>query len=314
MFRTAVLTLFIAAGCRAAADVSPAPPAPPAPAAAAVKDAPLELRELRRKIADLATRSDGLKRWAHEALDQGKYDEAATLHRESLEAARQADEIRTAEDGYLRAAARKLIQNLEDDEIAVREDATRELMGLGASAALLRSMATGLSSEAAQRLDLVVRTLEERLSKRQWATGATASTEFNRPSWAATQATGAPNTLAAGDHSTAWASSEQDADSEWLDLTYAEPVVATMVRVHETYNPGAITKVELRDASGAWRTVWEGPAQPADAPRWFEVRVAAEGWTAKQVRLTLDSDAVPGWNEIDAVELVGRDPSLAGPR
>jgi hypothetical protein len=48
-----------------------------------------------------------------------------------------------------------------------------------------------------------------------------------------------------------------------------------------------------------------------DTPRWFEVEVTSDGWTTREVRITLDSDAVPGWNEIDAVELVGREPGAA---
>ena len=308
-----VFVALVVAGCRTTPTVAPQKLIESERNRAEV-GAPVELKELRRKMADLVARAGELKRRAHEALDREEYEKAAALHRESLEVSRQADETRTAEEGFIRAAAAKLIRDLEDDEIAVREDATRELMGLGASSAVLRSMSKDLSPEAARRLDLVIRTVEERLSVRQWASGATASTQFSNPQWAATQATGPPNTPEAGDRSTAWASAEQDAESEWLALTYAAPVVPMAIRVHETYNPGAITKVELRDAAGTWRTVWEGPPQPADAPRWFEVRVAADTWTTKEIRLTLDSDAVAGWNEIDAVELVGRDPAAAAPR
>ena len=102
-----------------------------------------------------------------------------------------------------------------------------------------------------------------------------------------------------------------DNDSEWLSVTFDEPVVPTLIRVHETYNAGSISKVEARDGEGAWRTLWEGGAEACDTPRWFEVPVTSGTWLTREVRITIDSDAVPGWNEIDAVELVGSEPGKA---
>ncbi len=317
MTRLAVVALALAAGCGSPPSVAPqeltnrdrirAEEGPPPPILESTKD----LRELRGRIVDLMLRSVKLKLASHEALDQGKYDEAAALHRESLAAAREAEEARGMEEGLIRTAATKLVAELEDDELAVRDAATRELMELGAAPAQLRAISGNLSAEGKRRIEIVLRKLEERLSVRQWASGATASTEYGNPQWSAAQATGKPDTNAAGDCSTAWASKSQDEDTEWLALTFAEPVEPVSIRVHETYNAGSIMKVEARDASGAWRTVWEGAAMACDTPRWFEVQVTSDGWTTQEVRITLDSDAVPGWNEIDAVELVGREPGAA---
>jgi len=318
MVRMTFLAAALAVGCQTAAPAPKPPPprpsevrttAPPTP-----REAPAELKELRRQIAELRRKALDAKRTAHERLDQEKYEEAKAAHQESIELARLAEETRRREGDLVKAAALRLVADLDDDDIGVRESATRDLLELGADPALFRGLTKNLTGEAKQRAELILGTLEERLFERQWASEATASTEYNRPSWAAAQAAGAPNTAGAGDHSTAWASKDPDGDSEWLALTYSAAVEPTMVRVHETYNPGAIVKVELRDATGAWRTVWEGVAAAAPAPRWFEVKVQGEGWTTKEVRLTLDSDAVPGWNEIDAVELVGRRPDGTAPR
>jgi hypothetical protein len=300
--------LLLALGCQASPQaVEPAPRSPsPTVLPVAAPEAPAELKELRKRIRELAARSLRLQREAHEALDQGRYDDAAALHQESLDVARAADTARGSEDGVVRAAARRLMIDLDGDEIGVREIATRELLDLGAPPGVLRSCAKDLSAEARKRLDMILRTLEERDSTRQWAVSAAASTEYGQANWSAKQATGAPNTAGAGDFSTAWASREPDGDTEWLLLGFDTAVEPTTVRIHETYNAGAISKVELRDGAGAWRTVWEGQAAPTTTPRWFEVAVTSEGWTTKEVRVTLDSDAAPGWNEIDAVELVGR--------
>jgi hypothetical protein len=317
MARAAFLTLALAAGCRTP-DPAP-PPAPPPQAPAAVhtapppppREAPAELKELRSRIAGLLAQSEDFKRRAHEALDEERYETSKELHVESLRVAREAEEIRTREVGFVKAAAARLMVDLDHEELAVREAATRDLIGLGAETDLLRELGRDLAQEAARRLDLVIRKLEEKFNPRQWASGATASTEFGKPQWSAAQATGAPNTPQAGDCSTAWASRQPDDDSEWLILTFDAAVEPTLIRVHETYNAGAITKVQAKDASGAWRTIWEGAAAACETPRWFEVPVPKAAWTTREVKITLDSKAVPGWNEIDAVELVGYEPGKA---
>src|SRR5688572_12697187 len=62
-------------------------------------------------------------------------------------------------------------------------------------------------------------------------------------SWGPEQALGEPDTPGAGDITTAWASATPDEQKEWLICEYEKPVHAIFLRVHETYNPGALTKV-----------------------------------------------------------------------
>ncbi len=144
---------------------------------------------------------------------------------------------------------------------------------------------------------------------RQWAKEATASSQYSNDGWDAKQATGEPDTLQAGDQRTAWAAKEPDAGIEWLELTYATPVRPALVRVRETFNPGAVTKVEARDEEGTWQLLWEGRDPSVACPSWLEVRVEPPAWSTRAIRVTLDTRLVPGWNEIDAVELVGESAS-----
>ena len=58
------------------------------------------------------------------------------------------------------------------------------------------------------------------------------------------------------------------------------------------------------DEAGTRRTVWQGD-DPTATPGVFEVPFAATGYRVAKVRVVLDTDRRPGWNEIDAVELVG---------
>src|SRR5262249_35044537 len=61
--------------------------------------------------------------------------------------------------------------------------------------------------------------------------------------WGPEQATGAPDTLEAGDRQTAWASLTEDGQDEWLLLEYAKPVIPREIHVYETFNPGALYRV-----------------------------------------------------------------------
>jgi len=308
MLRGAVCLLGLAAACRSAPPPPPEETKPPAPVPV------VGLQELRERLAEVSDRAARLKQEAHDALDEGRYEDAADLHRRSREAERQADEAMRAEDAMMRDAVRRLLKELDDDELAVREAATLGLLELGVEPGLLREMAAPLAGEAARRVEQVLTRIDKRFNGRQWATYATASTEYSAPNWAAAQVTGEPNTNSAGDHTTAWAPREQDADAEWLLVSFEIPVRPSQIRIHETYNPGAITKVEAKDGSGAWRTLYEGAAAAVPDKRWFEVSVPGAAWTTREIRITLDSDAVPGWNEIDAVELIGTDPLRGGRR
>lgn len=127
-----------------------------------------------------------------------------------------------------------------------------------------------------------------------------------RRSWGEEQATGPPDTHQAGDISTAWASRLPDGGEEWLNLDYSNNVYIAEVRVRETYNPGAISKVAAVLPNGQEHIIWEGVTEPGEAPIEKVFPVSGNIY-AKGVKVYLDTRRVPGWNEIDAVELVGRD-------
>jgi hypothetical protein len=122
--------------------------------------------------------------------------------------------------------------------------------------------------------------------------------------WSAVQMTGPPDTPIAGDLHTAWASASADMGEVTVEADFPVAVRPDAVRVHETYNPGAIARVAVRTSQG-WVTVWEGRAHAGSAPRWFEPPLATVDDSIRTVLLVLDTNRVPGWNEIDAVELVG---------
>ena len=126
-------------------------------------------------------------------------------------------------------------------------------------------------------------------------------------SWGPEQVVGPPNTHQAGDIPTAWAPlSSQGGRDEWLHVNYDRAVDISEVRVRETYNPGAIAKLAAVLSDGQEVVLWEGVTPPTEAPVDTSFSVPA-GIQAQSVKIYLDRTRAQGWNEIDAVELIGRD-------
>jgi hypothetical protein len=122
--------------------------------------------------------------------------------------------------------------------------------------------------------------------------------------WGVDQLIGAPNTSGPGDISTAWASASQDNQKEWLILEYEKSVVPVAVVVHETYNPGAVVKVSHYPKWGSEKVLWEGTdPTPSTAGMGVSRLPVSAGVKTRRIKLYIDSPAVPGWNEIDAVGL-----------
>ena len=138
----------------------------------------------------------------------------------------------------------------------------------------------------------------------QWAIGAKASSQYGSQKWAASQATGEPNTLQCEDLPTAWASKNPDSGIEWIELNYSYPVWAGEINIYESLNPGAVARVEAKKTDGAYLTVWEGYDPTRVCPGTLKITVNKPVMTST-IRVILDSPRVQGWNEIDAVELVG---------
>lgn len=122
--------------------------------------------------------------------------------------------------------------------------------------------------------------------------------------WGVEQVTRAPNTAGPGDISTAWASASQDDQKEWLVLEYDQSVVPVAVVVHETYNPGAVVKVSHYPRWGSEQVLWEGTdPTPSSAGMGVSRLPVSAGVKTSRIKVYIDSPAVAGWNEIDAVGL-----------
>lgn len=140
------------------------------------------------------------------------------------------------------------------------------------------------------------------------ASSHTPSGELLHRNWGPEQVVGPPDTTTAGDIPTAWAARDPNGGEEWLKLDYERATDLAEVRVRETLHPGAISKLTAVLPSGEEVTIWEGQEPQSEAPVDTSFPVIS-GVRASSVKIYLDSRRVPGWNEIDAVELVGQDGS-----
>jgi len=142
---------------------------------------------------------------------------------------------------------------------------------------------------------------------RQWATGASASSEYGPTDWGAIQAVGPPeNTGVCANRSTNWAPLEAGFDPEWLELSYAVPIQAIGVSVHEALSGAFVYRIDLRDTLGVLHTIWDS-TDTTECGNVFEPLWPRTDYQVSEVVLHTQ---VNGWEEIDAVELIGE---AAGP-
>ena len=130
----------------------------------------------------------------------------------------------------------------------------------------------------------------------------------NNPSWSIDQILGAPDTMGFGDISTAWASATPDGREEWVVVEFPNTVEATQVHVRETHCPGAVTRIYSVDMTGKEILVWQGtdPLAGKQLAGGVAKIVFKHSARTRRLRIVLDSGAIAGWNEIDAVALIGK--------
>jgi hypothetical protein len=246
-------------------------------------------------------------RAAHQALDEGRYAEAVDFAKHARLLGQEIARIRGETRVCLRKLVAGLVEKLDDDAFEARNAASASLRALGAAAIpwLVRLRLTQTSPESRCRIDELLQGVSVDASGRihQWACDAAASSEYSPTDWSAKQIIGPPDTLQGGDARTAWAAKEADAGPEWIHLKYLLPVRISKLRILENYTPGGVVAVDVVSLDGVRRRAWEGDDPGGAVPVWFEVDL--KGAVGREVVILLDTKKNSGWEEIDAVELIG---------
>jgi subtilisin-like proprotein convertase family protein len=149
----------------------------------------------------------------------------------------------------------------------------------------------------------------------EYASTATATSEFTTTDWSAMQATGAPDTLLYGDISTAWSPLPRNSPTpEVLTVNYATALFATGVTVRETNGNGFVTEIDAIDTNGVSHVVWTGtdpslPGNPVD----FNVTFAQTSYLVQSLNIVVNPNHdLSTWEEIDSVQLQGNAGALPG--
>jgi hypothetical protein len=139
-----------------------------------------------------------------------------------------------------------------------------------------------------------------------WASSVRAySSQYTDSEWSASRVLGAPDVPAAGgDDPNAWASEGADDRVEFLEVGFDQPRRVRGVDIVENHNPGAVTRVELIATDGTRTVAYSSRPTPGSAtPFRRRIDIACTAQPIAAVRVTIDSTAVPDWNEIDAIGL-----------
>ena len=157
----------------------------------------------------------------------------------------------------------------------------------------------------------------------QWGWEASASSAYggilgkNRDDQSPYAATGEPDVEGCQESKKAWTIRQEDDGLHWLEIRYWDRVYVSNIKIYENFNPGFIKKIELKNGSDEndYFTLWEGSYDPRrTCPYIFEtsfeymddnnITRKMTPFATDTVKITVDTN-VPGWNEIDAVQLTG---------
>jgi hypothetical protein len=132
-----------------------------------------------------------------------------------------------------------------------------------------------------------------------------ASSEYGSAGWSAGQARGAPNVYPRhGDVTEAWATRAPDGGTEWIEVAFELPDPARGLVLVETFNPGAVVRVDDLSDRAHPVTLWRGTSKPTPGRARLLRLTFARPRTIERVRVVLDTRRVKGWNEIDAIGLL----------
>ncbi len=140
----------------------------------------------------------------------------------------------------------------------------------------------------------------------QWASNAFATSQYGETSWSASESTGEPNVVKCGDNGMAWAPMTTTEEAT-LTVQFDIPVIPSAISVVQSYNPGAITSIEVVDVNGDSTVVYSGvPKVGADCPATSAFPITGVTTAVDEVNITIDETVLDlGWSEVDAVQLVG---------
>jgi serine/threonine protein kinase len=134
--------------------------------------------------------------------------------------------------------------------------------------------------------------------------GTALAVYFGAQFWTAAKAIGPPDADPRRDDLNAWAPQSPHTGLQWIELEFSPPFRANGLRIYEVNVAGGVVKILAYDREDTETVVWNGK-DPTEVPGVFAVSFELTKMPICRVRIVIDTDLHDGWQEIDAVELLG---------
>ena len=142
----------------------------------------------------------------------------------------------------------------------------------------------------------------------QWASEVVEfSSQYQAQSWAAAQVLGEPNnaTCRGTNDTTVWYPLLENAGNEFIRVRFAKAVWFPEIGVHETHTVGFIRQIVLWDEEGSG-TEYDVVDPLEKCPGISRFQFNDHNRPVNEITVVLDTQAVAGWNGVDAISLSGK--------
>ncbi|MBL0105600.1 MAG: T9SS type A sorting domain-containing protein [Bacteroidetes bacterium] len=139
----------------------------------------------------------------------------------------------------------------------------------------------------------------------RWASSVIAvSSEYGSVEWGAIQLLGAPDVYPNyGDIESSWSPGGWDDPDEYFELGYTHPIPINYIDIYETFGPGTVDSVYVKNpGTGLFELVYSATPQYAgDTATILHITFPMTTFPVSEIRVSLETAAVEGWNDFDAV-------------
>lgn len=132
------------------------------------------------------------------------------------------------------------------------------------------------------------------------------SSQYSEVQYSVQQVLGPPDVYPSyGGHPSAWASATFDGQREYLSLTYEDPAPINRIIIYETFNPGAVDSVYIRNPNTGNLVLMysDSAASSGSASNALTIEFPLTAFNVSEVRIAINSPSVGGFNSIDAVAI-----------
>ncbi|MBC8047117.1 MAG: PD40 domain-containing protein [Fimbriimonadaceae bacterium] len=129
------------------------------------------------------------------------------------------------------------------------------------------------------------------------------SSQFDEKAYSAKQALGPPSKLPSlGDCGCAWTTSIPNNNmEEFIRVGFVRRIKVRQVIISENFNAGAIKAIYLYDQYNIPHLVYERTKIHAEYGRVFTFTIPETDFETNELKLVLDTESIPGYNQIDAI-------------